>query len=341
MRLDMLANTVLLAAGLGFAYWASLPISEDQTQRINVIDIPAKTVATMRLSGPDLSVVAERREGGDRYWITYSSTQRVPAPSAATESKASEASSEQGVTTHEERMLSNEKFDELLASFAPLQAERILGQVKEDQYSEFGLDGFKWRFVITQDNGKETHYFLGKKSYGSSNRFIMETDASGKPGRVLLVSDQGFDNFEKAQLRMHDRRLVGVAFEDVTKVTVKSGSTTKRLDHTQKGKDGELVWTDDEEGATAKPSYATWMDKINKLRLAGYATPEQEQQLAGTEPFLEITLEKGGSIVDTMVFRKLPGDAPQYFVTSGFLKVSAHIVTSRAEPIEKDISTIF
>jgi hypothetical protein len=157
----------------------------------------------------------------------------------------------------------------------------------------------------------------------------------------LLISDQGFDNFEKANIRMHDRRIVSIPMEDVTKAEVKTGSITRKLAHTQKDKAGELMWTDDEDGAVQKPSYESWMDKINKLRLASYATGEQEQQLKTTEPFLEITFETSSTSSDKLIFRKLAGDTPQYFVYSDFLKVNAVIVTNRAEPIEKDIATVF
>jgi hypothetical protein len=349
MRLDLVTNGVLLAAALGFAYWASIPADENEVQKIDVIDIAPKSVAAMKLTGPDLVVEAKRRDDGERFWIDFERTEKPKdekkpadphaAPDAAKEGETESVAAEPVVK--KERLLGNEKLDELLASFAPLKAERMIGMIKEDQYSEFGLDGLKWKFVVTQDGGKETHYFLGKKSYGSQNRFVMETDAAGKPGRVILVSDQGFDNFEKANLRMHDRRLVKVPLEEVTKAEVKAGTVTKVLAHTQKDKAGEPVWTDDEEGAAPKPSYETWMDRINKLRLAGYATPEQEQQLAATAPFLEIALEKNGAVVDRMLFRKLPGEKPQYFVTSGFLKVHANVVASRAEPVEKDIATVF
>lgn len=352
MRLDLMVNGLLLVAGLGFAYWASIPADDSEAQKIDIIDIAPKTVAGVRLVGPDLTVEAKRREDGERFWITHERTERPkeekkpgdPHTAPLPEGEENPVPADTVVVepvVKTERLLGNEKVDELLASFAPLKAERVIGEIKEDQYPEFGLEGLKWRFVVTQDGGKETHYFLGKKSYGSQNRFVMETDAAGKPGRVILVADQGFDNFEKAHLRMHDRRLVKVPMEEVTKAEIKAGGITKIMAHTQKDKNGEPIWTDDEEGAAPKPSYETWMDKVNKLRLAGYATAEQEQQLAATEPFLEIALQKNGSVVDTMQFRKISGEKPEYFVTSNFLKVNANVVASRAEPVEKDIATIF
>jgi hypothetical protein len=351
MRLDIVVNGALLAAGLGLAFWASKPADEDQEQKVDIISIEPKTIASLKLTGSDITVEAARQPGGDRFWINHTRVEKPKAPAAtAPDPENPDASAEQPIAetaaagvgeTKNEKLLSNEKFEELIKSFNPLKAERVVGTIKEDQYNEFGLEGLKFKFEIVQDGGKSTHFFLGKKSYGSQNRFVMETDASGKPGRVLLISDQGFDNFEKANVRMHDRRIVNILMEDVAKAEVKAGTLTKRLAHTQKNKEGEPIWTDDEEGAAAKPSYESWMDKINKLRLATYATEEQEAQLKGTEPFLEIALEKSGGGGDKLIFRKLAGDTQQYFVYSDFLKIHAGIVTNRAEPIEKDIPTVF
>jgi len=350
MRLDMMVNGALLAVGLGLAFWAAKPTDEGQEHKVDVLKIEPRTIASLKLSGADVTVEATKQVGGSRYWINHTRIEKPKEPTVAAPDSESQDMGE-GMPTDEsvaasreetrsERLLSNEKFDELIKSFNPLKAERIIGTIDEDQYSEFGLEGLKFKFEIVQDGGKSTHFFLGKKSYGSQNRFVMETDASGRPGRVLLVSDQGFDNFEKANLRMHDRRIFSIALEEVRKAEVNAGSLTVRLVHDQKDKDGESTWSDDEEGAVAKPSYASWMDKVNKLRLASYASDEQEQILGGIEPFLELTLD-GGSSRDKLIFRKLPGDTQQYFVYSDFLKVHANIVANRAEPIEKDIATVF
>lgn len=358
MRLDLMVNGLLLTAGLGLAYWASIPADDDQEQKVDIISIDAKSISSLSLSSPEVNVNAERQAGGDRFWITHVRTEKPkddkkivdphnPNPEEAIadaeESPGAVApvDAEAAPVTKSERLLANEKFDELIKSFSPLKAERIIGPIKEDQYAEFGLDGLKYKFVINQDGGKANYFFLGKKSYGSQNRFVMETDESGKPGRVILISDQGFDNFEKANLRMHDRRIVAVPMEEVTGAEVKYGTVSKKLAHTQKDKNGEPLWSDDEEGGVAKPSYEAWMDKFSKLRLAGYADEDQERQLAGTEPFLELVLEKNGAPVDRVVFRKLTGEKTQYFIYSEFLKVHASIVNNRAEPLEKDLSAVF
>lgn len=360
MRLDLMVNGILLAGGLGLAYWASIPAEDDQGQKVDVISIDAKTITGLKLTGPEVTVSADRRPDGDRFWITHFRTEK-PKEEKKPESPHNmgggdgEADIENEETpdapdamaagavpsTKTERLLGNDKFDELIKSFSPLKAERIIGPIKEDQYDEFGLDGLKFKFVINQDGGKANYFYLGKKSYGSQNRFVMETDESGKAGRVILISDQGLDNFEKANLRLHDRRIINVPLEEVTKAEVKYGTVQKKLAHTQKDKSGEPLWSDDEEGGAAKPSYAAWMDKFSKLRLAGYADEEQEKQLAGTEPFLELVFEKNGNVVERVVFRKLVGEKDQYFVYSEFLKVNALIVNNRAEPLEKDLPAVF
>jgi hypothetical protein len=114
------------------------------------------------------------------------------------------------------------------------------------------------------------------------------------------------------------------------------------MGHTQRDKDGQLVWSDDEDAAAAKPAYGSFMDKVAKLRLNAYADAEKEGQLAETKPFLELAFEKDGKVLDRISFKKLPGekDKPDYYVTSSFLKTHGRLPVNRIEPIEKDIEQI-
>jgi hypothetical protein len=114
------------------------------------------------------------------------------------------------------------------------------------------------------------------------------------------------------------------------------------MGHTQRDKDGQLVWSDDEDAAPAKPAYGSFMDKVAKLRLNAYADAEKEAQLAQTTPFLEVAFEKDGKVLDKIAFKKLPGekDKPDYYVTSSFLKTHGRLPVNRIEPIEKDIEQI-
>jgi len=197
MRLDIIVNGVLLTAGLGLAYWASKPADEDQDQKVDIINIEPTSIVSLKLTGADVNVDAAKRPNGERFWINHTRTEKPkePAvvapdpenPEGTAELPKTEPVPETAGATINEKLLSNEKFDELIKSFNPLKAERVIGTINEDQYKEFGLEGLKFKFEIVQDGGKSTHFFLGKKSYGLC-RCILGYDALLELGHRFLVA---------------------------------------------------------------------------------------------------------------------------------------------------------
>lgn len=340
MRVDLLAYSGLLAAGLGLAYWASLPAPEGEEEKVAVATFEPKAIQSVTLKTKDTEVTAEKRGDDQRFWINFQKTEAPPPPPAPAPAAPGEVAPPvpptPAPTVVKERFLTNEKAGEMLSAFNPLQALRIIGKVEDAQLEEFGLKDKTDEFTLKTTDGKGIKLWLGKKSYGSRNRFVME-----ESGRVLLVDDQGFDNFERANLRLYDRRLVPFEFDDgVTHATVDAGGQKKRFAHTQRNKDGDLTWTDDAEGAEAKPSYGSWMDKIAKLRLSGYAEAADVQAAAAVPPFMTVTLEKNGQVLDTIEFRKQPGEPATYWATSKYLGTQGKLVNNRVEPIEKDMGSI-
>ncbi len=241
-----------------------------------------------------------------------------------------------------ERFLGNEKMGELLATLSPLVATRVFTNVDAKQLEEFGLKGATQKFTIKTLDGKTYGFLLGRKSYGSPHRFVLEENSDQKSQRVLLVDNGPFENLERAPKRLYDRRFVEEEFENISKAEIKTPSgLSAKISHTQKNKEGQLLWTEDEPDAQARPSYDSFMDRIQKLRLSQYATPEQEAKLKDLQPFLTMSLEKDGKVVDVISFKKLITDKPQYFVTSKFLKIHGEMIAPRVEPIEKDIDSVF
>lgn len=355
MRLDLTVYGVLLAGGLAAAYWASLPVEAgDAEDKVKIVSIESSQIAkitlstTDKVSGAIVDATLTRQEGGERYWIDHTKTEpakETPAdPHAAKpEDKAAEAPAATAeakppkITS--DRFLGNEKAEEFVKSLDPLVAVRVIGKADDKQMEEFGLKGQTNKLTVTTKDGKAFALIIGKQSYGSRNRFVLEA-GEGSQGRVLLLEDEGLENLERAPLRLYDRRIVGFEVADVDKATVTFGGQAKRLAHTVRDKGGEILWTEDEENATAKPTYDSWMDKVAKLRLTTYAKDADEQALKATAPFLEIAFEKNGKAVDTLRFKKLVGDKTTYWVTSDFLKGHADVVPARIEPLEKDAPQI-
>jgi hypothetical protein len=339
MRADLGVYGVLLAAGLGAAYWASLPASEGDEQKVAIVQLDPKSVGEVTYKGKDVAATATRRDDG-RYWVAFQKTEVVPAAPVdphAPPAEADAAKKDGETKTVSDRFLANEKMDELVGAFNPLRALRVVGKVDDKQLEEFGLKD-KTDQITVKAGDKTLSYFLGKRSYGSRNRFVLE---AGGEGRVLLVDDTAIENLEKANLRLYDRRLVPFEMDDVTAAQIVAGARTKRMGHTQRDKQGDLQWSEDEDNGAVRPSYNSWMDKIAKLRLSAYAEPADEEKLNAAEPFLTVAFEKAKSPLDTVVFKKLPGEPATYWVQSQFLKTYAKVVANRVEPIEKDIDTVF
>lgn len=348
MRLDLGVYGVLLAAGLGTAYWASLPATEGEDEKVSIYSIDPKAVAEVTFTSDVVKAVADRRDGDNRYWIEHTKTEAAkeekkddPAKTKDVPATPAPAAPVTPPKVTKERFLANDKMDELLKSLNPLNAVRVIGKVDDASLKDFfGEAGPKDKITVKGADGKVFGLFLGKKSYGSKNRFAMEEGEGGAKGRVVLIEDQGFENLERAPLRMYERKIVSFELSEVSKAEVKAGGKAKRLAHTQRDKNGELLWTDDEENAQQKPSYDSWMDKLGKLRLTEFATPADEAALKDVKPYLEVTFERDGKVQDTLVFKKAGGDTPVYWVYSDFLKTHAKVVQSRVEPIEKDIGAI-
>lgn len=338
MRLDLSVYAGLMVVGLGVAYWASLPVDEGEAEKVTLAAFDPKTVAEMSFHGKDTDVTAQRREDG-RFWVDYRKTEEAAPPPKADPAKPDAAKPEPPKPVEvKERFLANDKVDQLAKSFNPLAALRVVAaQADDKQLDEFGLkDKADW-FQLKTTDGKTYKIFLGKRSYGTKNRFAQEDGAK----RVLLVEDEGFDNLEKANQRAYDRRLYSFEMSDVSAAAIRAGGKSRRMAHSQRDKQGELLWTDDEAAAPQKASYDAWMDRLSKLRLAGYATDDEAKRAQTTAPILEVVFEKGGSPLDTVTFFKvMEGDKPAYYVTSGFLKTFGKLVPARVEPVEKDVGSI-
>lgn len=369
MQRDLGIYGGLLALGLGLAYWASLPSPEGAEEKVQIFSIEPKQISEVSFTSKDdkakvdITTTAAKRANDERFWISYEksepsepasgdlderenpkdkpSTTKDPKASAAGESKKDDKPPPPPKVT-KERFLAGERLDDIVKGLNPLLASRVFKDVSDEQLSEFGLKDAQQVFTIKGSDGQIITLRLGRKSYGSSSRFAMEVSKDGKNGRVFLIDDQNFENLERAPVRLYDRRLVAVELADVQKATIiTEGKPPKKLAHTQRDKSGELLWTDDEEGATAKPSNDSWMERISKLRLLSYGEEADEARLATVKPAFEVVLEKDGKVVDTMRFKKETVEGkPVYWVISDFLKVHAKVPPARLEPIEKDLGTV-
>lgn len=362
MRIDLGIYCVLLAGGLGFAYWASLPAVDDEQTKVPIMTFEPGAVTELTFASDEVTSTASKMGDGKKFWVTLTKTEKPPEKSPEKlkdGEKPAEAAAEPTPTpppSKTDTFLANEQMEDLLSSLNPLQALRVVGKVEDEKMlEEFGLKDAKVFFsVATGDakTGKKLELKIGKKSYGSSNRFVQNS----ADGKVYLVDEGIFEKLKKADFRLFERKIVSINFEDATKAQVRTIDKEKAMVHTKRDEAGVLQWSDNQEGANIKPAYKNWLDKVEKLKIISYANEAQKTALDAMQPFLTIKLEKDGADLDTIEFRKIDpdpgvdtsklekdGKIPStltYWVKSQFLQSYGKIGTNRVEVIEKDIPSI-
>jgi hypothetical protein len=180
---------------------------------------------------------------------------------------------------------------------------------------------------------------IGKQAFGGSNLYVLDS----KQNKILLLKATQIENFEKANIRLYERDVTDVLLDEVTAAEIIAQTKTKKIEHTKKGEQGELQWSDEGEKGAVKPSYSSWMNKIAKLKIEKYATKEEMEALSKIEKFLVVRLLKNQNVNDELEFKKIAktGDETTYWVSSKYLGHFAKISVSRMDSIEKDIATIF
>lgn len=326
-KLNLVSWFVAVTLSLLVAYWASLPVSEEAKSKVPVITIKEASVASIELSGAGGKVVATKTlEAGERWWISY---ERTPVAQQDTKGSASPSS---------ERFVASQKFKDMPAQFAPLQAIRVIGPTSEEKLTEYGLkDGT--RSLLLKDSSGATllSLFIGKQLYGGRNIYAMNQSDS----KVLLLAGDLISDFEKPELRFFERSLTAVTPEDVRAASLMQGGKTKRYLHTTKDAKGAAVWTLDGSNGDPVPQVSSWFDRLLQLKAASYATEEEEATLKSAPALFEVALEGGGAGGDSIQLKRKAGkDGPEYWAHSSHLNWHVRVASTRAETLEKDVPQI-
>jgi hypothetical protein len=334
---------VLMFAGLGTAYWASLPVEKGVDGKVAIFSIAPASIASISYKSEDIKVSLEKQSGGTKYWVNYEKAHVVKEKE---KSKPKDAKKKKDIKEEvavkkeikKQRFLTSEKIDEILEGLNPFEALRVVGEKFDaKQLEEFGLDKPKEQVTFKDKKGNSHTFEIGSKSYGSRNKFVIEK----KSGRVLLVDGKPFESLSRANYRLYERKILSFNFDDVTDATLSVARTSKKLEHTQRNSKGELQWADKKEGSKPKSSYKSWMNKISRLKIKKFADEEMTAKLIATVPYLHITFDRKGSKLDRMGFYKMKGEKkPTYWVKSEFLGAFAEVSSNRIGPIEKDIDSI-
>jgi hypothetical protein len=315
---DLVVYSLLIVASSVMAYRASLPAGSSDSQVVSWVEIVPEQVTSVELAGPKTSLIATRKNER-QFFIEFQST------------------AEEGKEPEKDRFLANGEFSEFLQSLRPLEALRVIGDLKETQASEFGFDSSA--SLLTIRLGEKAHIFkLGSKQFSSTNRFVYDEERK----KVLLINGRHFEKLEKASSRLFERELIELKFDEIKKATVVAGERTRALDHTKKGDDGVPGWSNDDANSRPKTVYANWLSKIEKLRIMSFVPEDQFAQIDSLPAILTLKFDTS-KVQDEVVFRKqsTPDAKLIYYAKSNYLGVYVKLASGRMEAIEKDISSIF
>lgn len=320
MKRELKLVSILFAASLGFAWWASLPETARNPERKAVLSVTPAQVNGIELSSADLKIQIRKVDGPDRWWIE-------------TEKAAVKDS-----------FLASNKMKEVLAQLNPLEAIRVLGKVKPEALAEYGLDNSTKKLIVRDSKGAElVSLAVGKQAYGSRNLFVMDL----RDNNVLLIPGDVVGDVEKAEIKLYERTITNVVFEEIQKASVSHGGKTRNLAHTRRDDKGSLVWTaENAEGAAVAPA-KSWFERLERVRIVAFAKPEELSVLEKMPPLFSVTLDASGASADVLTFAKTKAAGAtndgvmDYWAHSKFLGTWAKVGSSRVEPIEKDLPTLF
>lgn len=354
MRFNFSVYAIFLVIAGAWAWWASLPRQDGNAEVDRWISIVPASVEEVTMSTKEEQVAIKLDGSSGQYWVDYS--REVPAvtpppastPAANTEVKPTPTPAP---TRENERFLASDKLKEMMDEFNPLEALRVIGKVSGDALEEFGLKTPEGSVRIVEKGGNAHEFRVGKKAFGTQNVYLLDVAR----GEVILVDGMAVDTIRRARARLYERRLTAAVYDELSGADVSvpgvdnAAARVRKMRVAKKDEQGELVWTDDGGKGEAKPSYKTWLSKLERLRLTSFAKAEDEALVKAARVVFEVTLYAKGAEVDRLTFLKSaaqPGAAdPEsakdtYWVRSGLIKVPARLSADRVDPVEKDLATI-
>ncbi len=297
----------LLLLSLGGAYWASLPTADKGQGEQAVFSPSQDLVKSVKFSTKDVSLTAERRAGDGRYVMQWQRGEGKP-----------------------ESFLSNSKFADLIKTFNPVTAKRILTGITSDQRSEFGLTDAVEKLELVDGSDNKYEVLLGKRGYGGETRFAEEVTGTK---RILTIETRLVDGLSRANVNYFDHDVVSFEMNEVTSATIISGDKSLSVLQKARGADSSLSWTLEDE--KNNPSLQTWMDRIAKLAVISYSSPESQEKLRS---IIKVAYKRGSTGLDEV---ELLHDGNKFYARSTYLGMIAELEGSKLETVEKDLSTLW
>ena len=325
MRRDLIGYALLLAASLGYAFYVTLPQEKNRSDQVLWQKIDKGQISEIRSQTGDKLVSASKLPGvSNGFWI------RQTAPTS--KDGADESS--------DVSFKANDRFKGILTYLNPLYALRIIGDPNDESMVEFGIKDSNRSFQVLSSSGAVLNLLIGRRAYSTQNLYALDKVRN----KIIMIDGQQITSFEKARNNLFERRLFEDEYGDVSGAKLVVGSKELTLDHSKRDGSGALKWSQPGEAGVIKPSYESWMNKLQRVKVVRYATADEQQAISRATPVFSVELLKLGTAIVRLNFRKSKDlkDPKKfdYWVLSSFLGKWAKVPGSRVNALEKDIPNI-
>jgi uncharacterized protein DUF4340 len=325
------AGALGVAGLLAFAVWSREPSEglESSNEKVEVWGGSPETIEAIRFDSPQRTVVIEpKKDDQGRYYVTRVEKDEGGAHDASSVDAGAPAPGKR--TTM--RFIGVKAAEDLAKQIAPLMAFRRIGPIEPKRAEEFGLDKPEGTLKV-KIRGVEHSLVIGGTTPGGQERYAKE----GSSGAVYAVTGEIAQNMIGAESRLLERDLHGFEMLDVTRVRVTKGQKAREIAALPEKKGG---WADPASPTKLDETAGNWMSKLERLHVVEYVeTPNPP--LRAQDVVLRVDYLAGSKPLGFLELYKVPGEkGSDYLVKSERIRWAAKVLTSAAEQVDQDASSV-
>lgn len=227
----------------------------------------------------------------------------------------------------------------LAESLAPLRAIRALGKIGADRDAEFGLNEPEGT-VTVQVRDTERKLLLGAPTQGGGDRYVRDPATQ----EVYVVEGDILRDLESADAKLVERELHEWKEADITSAEVSAGDRKRSM--VRAGPEGKQFWADPASPDAKDETLANWVVKLDRLRPTQFVlnAPDTKQ------PVLRVDYTGKSGKLGFVELVKIPPAAPalpdaqpgkpDYLIRTERTRQFAKVITSSAEQVEQDVTSI-
>jgi hypothetical protein len=335
----------LLLAGAWWRWSNPDDAKEKSGKEIVVLDARASEVTRIVWHDEkgDTTVDVLTDELGSYPWVTLVERKKKPARDDAASAPEKQDLSSEGAATAEaheyEETRSNfrggESATKLLDAFQPLKAKRKLEKVAPEKLADLGLEKPENWLEVTR-KGQARRFEVGGETYGAKDRYVKDTSS----GKVYLIAADTLRPLLFAKSRLPDRALSSVQTDKLTKVRL--GGPTGSVEMVQRNREDKdkAYWAASSVPDEAVPMYATWLDKV--LKMKSISNVQEADVPKDLVPSFQLTLFPEGGKPETIEVLSAVGERGEsdYYARGNYLRGLVKLQRSATSDAAADVPSV-